>query len=219
MSHSSLPSSFQALFNAALEDYTNKTGTKLLGHPLAKELDKCDSVGSISALLQAQAREFNEFRGEDGKIMKSLKGVIHVLYTLSTRPVLGEGVGLVCPKSLISTLSLPDTHPIEIFTVKCSICCVRSPAWCRNLTPLPSTYSCDTFLEQAVKDVSASYDALVDLFESIERFLKRLDIYTKIELTTPMIGILVKIMSEILSALALATKQVKRGRLSESCSR
>jgi len=74
-------------------------------------------------------------------------------------------------------------------------------------------------LEQAVKDVSASYDALVDLFESIERFLNRLDIYTRIELTTPMIGILVKIMSEILSALALATKEVKRGRMSESCPR
>jgi hypothetical protein len=68
-----------------------------------------------------------------------------------------------------------------------------------------------------VKDVSASYDALVDLFESIERFLTRLDIYTRAPLTTPLIEVLVKIMSEILSALALATKQVKRGRLSESC--
>ena len=66
-----------------------------------------------------------------------------------------------------------------------------------------------------MKDVGTSYDALVDLFESIERFLRRLDIYTKIPLPTPMIEILVKIMSEILSTLALATKQIKRGRLSE----
>jgi hypothetical protein len=70
-----------------------------------------------------------------------------------------------------------------------------------------------------VKDVSASYDALVDLFESIERFLTRLDIYTRAPLTTPLIEVLVKILSEILSVLALATKQVKRGRLSEPCPR
>ena len=103
MSHSSSSSSFQALFNAALEDYTNKTGTKLLHHPLAKQLDKCDSVESISTLLQVQAREFREFQGEDGRIMKPLKRVVHVLYTFSISPVFGEGVGLVCPESLIST--------------------------------------------------------------------------------------------------------------------
>ena len=75
---------------------------KLLDHPLAKQLDKCDSVESISTLLQVQAREFREFRGEDGKLMTPLKRVVHVLHTFSTRPVFGESIGLVCPKSLIS---------------------------------------------------------------------------------------------------------------------
>ena len=70
-------------------------------------------------------------------------------------------------------------------------------------------------MHQAAKDVSASYDALVDLFESIERFLCRLDIYTKVPLTEAMTHIIKKIMIEVLSTLALATKQVKQGRLSE----
>ena len=69
-------------------------------------------------------------------------------------------------------------------------------------------------VHQAVKDVSASYDALVDLFESIENFLSRLEIYTKIPLTPPMADIIVKIMVEVLSTLALATKQVRQGMLS-----
>jgi hypothetical protein len=69
---------------------------------------------------------------------------------------------------------------------------------------------------QAVKDVSASYDALVDLFESIENFLSRLDIYTKIPLTAAMTDIIIKIIVEVLTTLALATKQVKQGRLSQS---
>ena len=67
-----------------------------------------------------------------------------------------------------------------------------------------------------VKDVSASYDALVNLFESICSFLQRLDIYTKIHLTRSMGEILVKIMVQLISTLAVATKQIKQGRLSES---
>ena len=72
-------------------------------------------------------------------------------------------------------------------------------------------------MNQAVKDVSASYDALIDLLESIGNFLNRLDIYTKIPLTAAMTDIVVKILVEVLTTLALATRQVKQGRLSESC--
>ena len=76
----------------------------------------------------------------------------------------------------------------------------------------------DTRGIQAIKDVSASYDALVDLFESTENFLRRLDIYIKIPPTTAMTQIIVKILIELLSTLALATQQVKQGRLSASLS-
>jgi hypothetical protein len=68
---------------------------------------------------------------------------------------------------------------------------------------------------QAAKDVIASEDALTDLLESIEHFLKRLDIYTRIPSTAAMDEIIVKIMVEVLSTLALATKELKQGRSSE----
>jgi hypothetical protein len=75
---------------------------------------------------------------------------------------------------------------------------------------------CDTCgLRQAIKDISASYDALVDLFESFESFLRRLDIYTKIPSTTAMTQIIVKILIELLSTISLAVQQAKQGRLSE----
>ena len=67
---------------------------------------------------------------------------------------------------------------------------------------------------QAIKDVSASYDALIDLFEFMESFLRRLDIYTKIPPTPAMAEILLKILIELLSTLALGTQQIKQGRLS-----
>ena len=68
---------------------------------------------------------------------------------------------------------------------------------------------------QTASDVSSSYDALVDLFECIGNFLKRLRIYTDLPLSSSMTDIIVKIMIELLSVLALATKQIKQGRFSK----
>ncbi|KAH9032819.1 hypothetical protein EDB84DRAFT_116802 [Lactarius hengduanensis] len=64
----------------------------------------------------------------------------------------------------------------------------------------------------AASDVSSSYDALVDLFECLGNFLGRLQIYNDISLTPSMSEIIVKIMAELLSVLALATKQIQQGR-------
>ena len=86
--------SFRPLFNAALQDYAKKTGTKLDDYALTKKLETCDSVDSISSVLQHQAQRFYEFR-EAGKIMTSLKATVQVLYTLSTSTLLGEGLGIV----------------------------------------------------------------------------------------------------------------------------
>jgi hypothetical protein len=105
MSQPSSSSSFESIFNAALEDYARHSGIQLdEHHPLVKQLENCNSVDSITSVIQEHARLFREFRGEDGKLTKSLRGVVQVLYTLSTSTVLGacEGIGMVCPKSLIS---------------------------------------------------------------------------------------------------------------------
>ena len=96
----SQPSSFQVLLNAALREYQNQTGCKLIEHPLAKRLETCDSVDSITAILQEQAQIFCKFR-DDGKLMKSLKSSVDVLYTLSVSTVLNEGISLVHTKSFI----------------------------------------------------------------------------------------------------------------------
>lgn len=47
-------------------------------------------------------------------------------------------------------------------------------------------------------------------------FLKRLDIYTKLPPTKALTEMIVKILVELISTLAVATKQIKQGRLSES---
>ena len=68
---------------------------------------------------------------------------------------------------------------------------------------------------KAASGVSSSYDALVELFECLGGFLKRLRIYTDLPLTPLMMEMSVKIMVELLSVLALATKQIKQGRFSK----
>jgi hypothetical protein len=64
--------------------------------------------------------------------------------------------------------------------------------------------------------VGDSYDALVETFECVESFLRRLPIYTKIEQPPlAMAEVVTKIMTELISVLALATKQMNQGRFSE----
>jgi hypothetical protein len=68
---------------------------------------------------------------------------------------------------------------------------------------------------QAAKDVSTFRDTLLDLFGRIEHFFVRLEIYTTVPPTPVMTGIIVEIVVEVLSFLAFATKEIKRGRTSE----
>jgi len=56
---------------------------------------------------------------------------------------------------------------------------------------------------------------LVDLLESIEHFLLRIDIHTQIPHTTALDEMVVKIIMELLSALALGTEGLKQERSSE----
>jgi len=96
------------------------------------------------------------------------------------------------------------------------ICWLRHPS--RRMMPcdFPRVHPTDIQAYQAVKDVSASYDALVDLLESIEHFINRLDIYTRVPSTGAMTEMIVKIMVELISTLTLVTKQIKQKRPSES---
>jgi hypothetical protein len=55
----------------------------------------------------------------------------------------------------------------------------------------------------------------MDLFECLGNFFKRLEVYTTIPPTPMMIDLIIKIMVELLSVLALTTKQIKQGRFSK----
>lgn len=63
--------------------------------------------------------------------------------------------------------------------------------------------------------MDASHDVLTDIFVRIERFFERLEPYTEVPPTAAMIDVMLKIMIEVLSILAIATRGIKQGRSSE----
>jgi hypothetical protein len=60
-----------------------------------------------------------------------------------------------------------------------------------------------------------SLDALAELFEHIDKFLRRLDTYTKVPQTSEIQEVIVKVMIEVLSVLGIATKLIEQGTSSE----
>ena len=92
-SSSSSSPNFQLIFNNALKVYEKRTKKDLLAHPLAAQLQACESPSSILSILQQQAQDLDQSRNTDDRWTKWLDPTVNVLYAFSA--TLGEGVGLV----------------------------------------------------------------------------------------------------------------------------
>ena len=132
MSHSHLAatstSNFQLIINNALEAYKQRTKNDLLAHPLAPQLQACDSPGAILAILQQQVQGVDQSRSDD-RWTKWLDPTINVLFAFSS--TLGAGLGLVrlrtCtyPRSALSFIRQVFSPASVIFTgigVLLSVC-------------------------------------------------------------------------------------------------
>jgi len=86
----------------------------------------------------------------------------------------------------------------------------------RAVLQLICRWSGDVHVIQSAKGIISNCDALVNLLESIEHFLNRLNIYTRIPPTPAIDEIVVKILVELISTLALVTEELKQRRSSES---
>ena len=92
-SSSSSSSNFQSVFNAALEAYDKITKSKLLSHPLATQLQSCDTPAAILSVLRDLVQQFDQSRSGDERLRNWLDPTVNVLFAFSA--TLGEGVGLV----------------------------------------------------------------------------------------------------------------------------
>ncbi|KAH9976552.1 hypothetical protein BJV74DRAFT_798675 [Russula compacta] len=67
----------------------------------------------------------------------------------------------------------------------------------------------------AAKDAESSQDMLVDIFARIENFFRRLESYKEVPPNAAMTDMIVKIMVEVFSILAIATTEISQGWWSE----
>jgi hypothetical protein len=197
----------------ALADYARVTGIDLSKNPFAATIERSSSAEAILDLLQGRENVFKEYRDGNRRLIGYLSPAVKVLQAFSG--ILGEAAGLVSHLCYLVSYFLTRSGQIPFppanllfagIDALLSVCPFNFPS---NSSQLIFEYA------QAASGVTTSYDALLDLFECLGNFLKRLEIYTTIPPTPIMTDIIVKIIVELLSVLALATKQVNQGRLSK----
>ena len=70
-----------------------------------------------------------------------------------------------------------------------------------------------TSTSQAARDIRTSYDIIADVFEYIVDFFRRLELYLEVSPTNEMKNIIAKMLVEVLSILAIATKEINQYRI------
>ena len=106
-------SSFQAIFDTALSDFSKKTGIDLATHPFAQILQNCQSADAILDLLQDRARQFSTYRDGNRKFINCLKPVVQTLHLFSG--LLASVAALVSPrvsKTFNPTILIPSVNPL-----------------------------------------------------------------------------------------------------------
>jgi hypothetical protein len=84
---------FQLIFNTALKAYEKRTKRDLLAHPLAAQLQACDSPSAILAVIHQQVQGLHQSQRADERLTKWLNPTVNILFAFSA--TLGEGAGLV----------------------------------------------------------------------------------------------------------------------------
>jgi fungal STAND N-terminal Goodbye domain len=201
----------QLIIDAALAEYTKITGIDLSEDPFSAMLEQSNSPEAILVLLQERQKTFKTYRDRNRRLISCLSPAVTIIHAFSG--ILGEAVSLVSVTyHSVNLLTWPRQIPFSpakaVFT---------SIDVLLNVRPLNAHFNrvlCNKRLCQAASGVTSSYNALLELFGRLGNFLQRLEIYTRIPPTTTMTDIVIKIMVEVLSVLALTTKQIKQGRLS-----
>ena len=84
---------FNAIFDAALNEYKTLTKQDLETHPFAAAFETANSPDSVLTIFQKQAQAFHKFRNGDNKLIAGLTPIVNILLMFSG--TLGEGIGLV----------------------------------------------------------------------------------------------------------------------------
>ncbi|KAH9952908.1 hypothetical protein BC827DRAFT_1380141, partial [Russula dissimulans] len=87
----------RSLFEAALNEFESRAGTKLVQHQIFNELVACESVESVLDILQEQIKPLRTSLGNESTLMKWIKRTVHILHSLSTNHIVVSGVSSTFP--------------------------------------------------------------------------------------------------------------------------
>ena len=105
-------SRFQAIFQAAIKSYQKQTKQDLLAHPLASQLQDCDSTDAILVILQDQVGQFDKSHSGDERLTKWLGPTVNVLNAFSA--TISGGVSLVSRHSWL--VYWPLIYILQVFS-------------------------------------------------------------------------------------------------------
>jgi hypothetical protein len=119
-------SNFQLIFDDALKAYEKRTKKDLLTHPLAAQLQRCNSPSSILEVLQ---QELNQSQRRNERWTRWLDPTVRVLHVFSE--TLGEGVTMVssarepvldpCSHTYLTGISTGKSHLYGIWCPPISV--------------------------------------------------------------------------------------------------
>ena len=201
---------YQLIIDAALADYAKITGIDLSKDPFSAMLEQSNSPEAILLLLQERQKTFQTYRDRNRRLISCLSPAVTIIHAFSG--ILGEASLVSVTYHPVNSLTWP--RQISFSPAKAVFTSIDVLLTVRPLNAHFNRVLCNIRLCQAANGVTSSYNALLELFERLGNFLQRLEIYTRIPRTTTMTDIVIKIMVEVLSVLALTTKQIKQGRLS-----
>ena len=102
-------SHFRTIFFAAMKAYEKKTKTDFHMHPLATELQSCNSSSDILTVLLDKVNEFEKIRGHNERLSSWLSPTINVLNAFSS--VVSQDFGLVS----LNESTFPTDPPLISF--------------------------------------------------------------------------------------------------------
>jgi hypothetical protein len=100
-------SNLKPILDAALIEYKKKIGKELLDQPLAADVQRCDTVDAVLAILRDQAKAFPQLKDGDQKFMELIGQLTQVLFAFSGTLGVGDfGLVILIRRDFKYTLTL-----------------------------------------------------------------------------------------------------------------
>jgi hypothetical protein len=208
---------FASLWGDAFDVYKDRTGIDLRdkSSDITLRLHSCDSEASVLDALEKTATAFGNYR-EGGAKWNKFRQKLKPVITAITVFIDAAAEGAASQVCYIS-------HRVCNALIQC-ICVVRArrqSCFCRRWGSVEGASAIFAVPDglglngiQATQGVSEKFDAFVDLLENLGFFLRQLKIRSDVPFGNESKIVVVEILVEVLKALALATRMMKKNRIS-----